>query len=248
MNDYDATVASAYVRHRRIHPELLRRLIVTSELGPASTVLELGCGTGNYLSALDDLVGCTWHGLDSSEAMLAEARLRAPKARCWCAPAEQTGIAAGQYDLLFAVDVVHHLADRARAFRECRRLLRPDGKLCIATDSPEIISSREPLATYFPGTVTVDLARYPHPDTLRAELRAAGFSSIAEELVEFRSEIEEIEAYRQRTFSCLRLITDKDFEQGIARLERALCSGPVPLVSRYLLLWVTNTSASNRVA
>jgi ubiquinone/menaquinone biosynthesis C-methylase UbiE len=179
--------------------------------------------------------------------MLAQARIRAPKALCSCAPAEQTGLAANQFDLLYAVDVVHHFSDRRGAFRECQRLLRPGGRLCIATDTPEIIRNREPLATFFPETVAVDLARYPHPDMLRAELREAGFADLAEEQVDFRTEIEDIDAYRQRTFSCLRLISDEAFQRGLSRLEHAIHIGPVPLVSRYLLLWATGTSASNEV-
>lgn len=80
----------------------------------AASVLDVGCGTGNYLLALDQLVGCTCWGIDPSEAMLTEARNRLPKARLSRATAEDTGLPAGHFDLVFAVDVVHHIADRAR--------------------------------------------------------------------------------------------------------------------------------------
>ena len=127
MDTYYQAIAPEYVRHRRVHPEVLRSLISMGEVGRESPVLDVGCGTGNYLLALSELVGCDCWGIDPSEAMLAEAQRRLTKAQFFRTPAEQTGLPAGQFDLGFAVDVVHHLVDRPRSFRECFRILRPIG-------------------------------------------------------------------------------------------------------------------------
>jgi ubiquinone/menaquinone biosynthesis C-methylase UbiE len=237
MKPYYQTIAPDYARHRRIHSGVLDSLISKARLGPVSSVLEIGCGTGNYLAALDESAACHCWGIDSSEAMLAEARKACPKAQFSCAPAEQMDIPSDHFDLAFAVDVIQHIADRSRAFEECRRVLRPSGKLCLVTDSPEIIRSREPLSTYFPETVEVELARYPSIDTLGAELRDAGFSDLSATEVEIRQELVEIEPYRARVFSSLRLISQDAFERGLQRLEQDFHSKPISCVSRYVLLW-----------
>jgi ubiquinone/menaquinone biosynthesis C-methylase UbiE len=237
--EYYQAIAPEYARHRRIHPEVLRNLVSTAGLGPASTVLEIGCGTGNYLEALEEVVGCRCWGIDPSEAMLAEARKRAPKAQLLHTAAERLDLSDGQFDLLFAVDVVHHLADRSQAFREGHRTLRANGKLCLVTDSPSIIRRREPLSVYFPETVPVELARYPTPDTLRTELRDAGFLEIADVEVESRSELTDIKPYRARVFSSLRLISQHTFERGMELLEHDFRSKQVRWISRYLLIWGT---------
>jgi len=51
MDTYYQTIASEYIRLRHVHPEVLRSLISMGELGRQSTVLDVGCGTGNYLLA-----------------------------------------------------------------------------------------------------------------------------------------------------------------------------------------------------
>ncbi len=57
-----------------------------------SRVLELGCGTGNYIYALQSLTGCAAWGLDPSTEMLSEARSHGPDVT-WTVRAENTGSA-----------------------------------------------------------------------------------------------------------------------------------------------------------
>lgn len=237
MKPYYQTIAPDYARHRRVHPGVLNCLISTAGLGPASSVLEIGCGTGNYLAALDEAAACECWGIDPSEAMLAQARKTCSKAQLSSGTAEQIALPADRFDLAFAVDVIHHVSDRPQAFRECRRVLRAGGKLCLVTDSAEIIRSRDPLSNYFPETVEVELARYPGIDTLGAELRDAGFSDISETEVEIRQELAGIEPYRAKVFSSLRLISQDAFERGLQRLEQDFHSKPICCVSRYVMLW-----------
>jgi hypothetical protein len=65
----------------------------------------------------------------------------------------------------------------------------------------------------------------------------AGFTDIREEQVEFHYSLGDISPYRDRAFSCLRLIPEDAWRRGIELLERDLGAGPIPCVSRYLLLW-----------
>jgi SAM-dependent methyltransferase len=71
--DY-SELAAAYAQYRRVHPEVLRslRAAVSSE----SRILEVGCGTGNYLVAIRETVGCRCCGSDASAEMLSQARAR----------------------------------------------------------------------------------------------------------------------------------------------------------------------------
>ncbi|MER3438994.1 MAG: hypothetical protein C4346_16180 [Chloroflexota bacterium] len=52
-----------------------------------------------------------------------------------CGRAEVLPFKAQSFDLVFSVDVVHHISDRLAAFREARRVLRPRGWCCTVTDS-----------------------------------------------------------------------------------------------------------------
>ena len=52
MVNYE-TIAKEYARHRQINPEVLRSLIETTSISSSSNILEVGCGTGNYITALE---------------------------------------------------------------------------------------------------------------------------------------------------------------------------------------------------
>jgi SAM-dependent methyltransferase len=227
-----ADAASAYAQHRRVHPEVLRRLLAA--VGPTSTVLEVGCGTGNYIDAIREQLGCPCHGIDPSAEMLA--RATAP-IRFSQGNAESLNFPPASFDLVYSVDVIHHVSDRPRHFREAARVLRPGGKICTVTDSEWIIRNRQPLAEYFPETIAVDLARYPTLANLHASMSDAGFEKIKEDTVEFVGVVSDVGPYRDKAYSCLRLIAEDPFQRGLARLETDFSAGPVAWVPRYCLLW-----------
>jgi ubiquinone/menaquinone biosynthesis C-methylase UbiE len=239
MTTYYQAIAPDYARHRRVHPEALRHLIRDGHIQGDSRVLEVGCGTGNYIRSLCESVGCRGWGIDPSEQMLEQATGRSSPVQFSSGRAENLAFPGESFDLTFSVDVVHHIADRKQAFSEAMRVLRPKGRLCIVTDSAEILRTRQPQSVYFPQTVEVELARYPAIDLLRTELIGAGFADITETVVEFSTVLPDLEPYRAKVFSSLRLIPDEAFASGMARLERDFHHGPIRWVSRYLMLWGT---------
>jgi len=236
--DYD-TIASEYAQHRQVHPGVLRSLFSTGGVGSASRVLEVGCGTGNYIIALESLAGCSGWGIDPSEQMLSRARARSGEISFQPGRAERLDFPPDFFDLVFSVDVIHHVNSRLEYFREAYRALKTGGEVCTVTDSEWIIRHRKPLANYFPETVEVELERYPRIAALREIMERVGFGEIAENTVEFSCPLTDIQAYRDRAFSSLHLIGEEAFQRGIERMERDLRAGPILYVSRYLLLWGT---------
>jgi SAM-dependent methyltransferase len=236
--DY-SEMASLYARHRQVHPEVLRSLL--EHVGPATRLLEVGCGTGHYLVAVCEAVGCRGWGIDPSPEMLAKARGLSGGVGLSVGRAESLAFPSSTFDLVFSVDVIHHVHDRSAYFQEAERVLRAGGQVCTVTDSGWVIRHRQPLAVYFPETVDADLARYPTLDELRAAMTEAGFEGIQEHTVEFQGEVTDLGPYRDRAYSCLRLISDEAFRRGLARMEADARAGPIAWVPRYSLLWGTRT-------
>jgi len=234
--DYEA-LAARYAKHRRIHPEVL--VCLSTQLNHAARVLEVGCGTGNYICALRELVGCDCVGLDPSAAMLEKLRGRACEVQSVQGSAEKLGLPDQSFDLVFSVDAVHHFVDRAAAFDEMFRVLRRGGRICTVTDSDWVIRHRVPLACYFPETIDVELGRYPSLDALSSEMQTAGFDSPTQQMVEHSYDLTDASPYRDRVFSSLLGITDEAFQRGLERLEAALRLSPLRCVSRYCLVWGT---------
>jgi ubiquinone/menaquinone biosynthesis C-methylase UbiE len=234
--DYN-DLAADYARHRKMHPGVFAALMAGGELGPGSRVLEVGCGSGNYASAIRAATGATVHGIDPSREMLAAAAAQDPELVLAEGSAEHLDFAVGQFDLVYSVDVIHHVKDRPAFFEGTRAILRPGGKLCTVTDSHHDIARRIPLSSHFPETIPIELARYPSIGTLTREMMLAGFGAIFEEHTERTYDLTDISGYRDRAYSSLHLIDDESFVQGIARLEEDLAAGPINAVSLYTLLW-----------
>jgi ubiquinone/menaquinone biosynthesis C-methylase UbiE len=204
---------------------------------PDSRLLEVGCGTGNYSLALVEHSGAAVIGIDPSLPMLERARQRAGWADFRQGCAERLGLADETIELVFSVDVIHHVVDRAAYFAEAYRVLRPGGLLCTVTDSERMIYRRRPLSSHFPATVPHELRRYPPIPRLHHEMSEAGFVELIEQSVELHYPLTDAQAYRERAYSSLHLIDEADFQRGLARLEEELKAGPVSCLSLYCLLW-----------
>jgi ubiquinone/menaquinone biosynthesis C-methylase UbiE len=232
--DYDQ-LAAEYARHRQVHPAVLQALCEAAH--EDHSVLEVGCGTGNYILALHAQVGCACWGIDPSTEMLTRARKRAMDVRFSPGSAETLDSPDASFDLVYSVDVIHHVQNHLAYIQEAYRVLGTGGRICTVTDSAWVIRHREPLATYFPETVQAELDRYPRIAHLHALYQQAGFGGIDERTVEFRTPLTDIQAYRDKAYSSLHLIPEDAFQRGIAQMERDLGNGQIPYVSRYTLLW-----------
>jgi len=242
--NYDQA-AGEYAAHRQVHPGVFRELCERGALSSGSTILEVGCGTGNYARALVARFGCAACGIDPSEGMLARACARSAGIPWLLGRAEQLAFAGGTFDLVFSVDVIHHVADKPAFYREAARVLRPGGRLCTATDSAEIIRRREILSGYFPETVEKELARYPRLAQLESWMLEADLGGPSTKLraglevvtVEAPYEIASAQPFRDKAYSALHLISEDAWQAGLERLERDLARGPVRGVSRYACVW-----------
>ena len=102
--------------------------------GPFERLVDLGSGTGRMITLLGDRAKCAV-GLDLSRQMLNIARTQVAAAGL---PAElrhgnilETGLRAGEADLVVVHQVLHYLTDPAGAVAEAARLVAPGGHVLI---------------------------------------------------------------------------------------------------------------------
>ena len=241
MLDYNA-LAFDYARHRTVHPGVHKELLNCLHHSSMSRVLEVGCGTGNYIWSLAKCVRCNCWGIDSSTEMLDQASQHGDSVSFKIGRGEDLRFDSDFFDLIFTVDVIHHISHCSDYFCSALRVLKPGGLLCTVTDSEWIIRNRSPLSKYFPETVEVELRRYPSIDVLREEMGRAGFSFSGAEMVEFQYTLTDCAPYRAKAYSALHLIAPEAFERGLAQLENDTQSKPVPCTSRYIMLWCIKPS------
>jgi len=127
--------ADDYVAHRVGFPGSFFARLAMQGIGVAGQdVLDLGTGTGVAARALAGH-GCRVVGLDIAAASIAAARALDREAGVdtdyVVARAESTGLATAAFDVVVAGQCWHWF-ERRKVADECRRLLRPDGRLVIA--------------------------------------------------------------------------------------------------------------------
>ena len=142
-------------------------------------VLDLGCGTGRYFSALrnvNELVG-----LDASEPMLAEAanpvgaeRVTARTIQLVQGDALTHRFLPGSFDLIYSIGVLaEHTPFDARIVSNVSSWLRPGGRFAFTTVHPDSASiPRTPGRAL--GRAMLPLSPGPLRRWLRAKLTAAG--------------------------------------------------------------------------
>ncbi len=117
-------------------PDLqLRRALLRREVGPGDRALDLGCGAGDFTAELA-LAGAEAVGADVAEAAVRRARDRHPGSSFELVPIDgPLPFAEHRFELVWASEVIEHVADTARWLSEVRRVLTPGGRLLLTTPS-----------------------------------------------------------------------------------------------------------------
>jgi SAM-dependent methyltransferase len=159
-------------------PAYERRLaLLRDELRPGERVLDLGCGEGAFTGEIA-AAGASVVGVEVAEAALRRARARLPEIDFRRAPFEgPLPLQDASVDLVWATEVIEHVADTARWLSEVRRVLVPGGRLLLTTpDHPRLALALRGVEPY-----SEPLGDHLHLYTrrsLRDTLRDAGFEQV----------------------------------------------------------------------
>lgn len=121
---------------KRFYPDLssnwddeLFRQQVLQALQPDSRVLDLGAGAGRLPQMDFSQQAARVCGVDPDEAVLRNPHLHEAKVAC----GEEIPYGDESFDLVFADNVLEHLEDPDRVFREVNRVLEPGGRFLVKT-------------------------------------------------------------------------------------------------------------------
>jgi SAM-dependent methyltransferase len=99
---------------------------------PRGTILDIGCGTGEFLKLAVDR-GFAAVGVEPVKELRDAAERRSGCTRIESRPFEDAGFKDESFDAIAMWDVIEHLVDPRGALLEARRVLTPGGYLGIAT-------------------------------------------------------------------------------------------------------------------
>jgi len=197
--------------------------------GAMSEILDIGCGTGRYSTALAAHFNARVIAVDPSEKMLAEARKKATdRVRYERASAESLPLSDASIDMVFMSMVFHHFDDPDQAVRECRRVLRRDGTVCLRAGTIDRIGTY-PYVPFFPRSGAILNNDLQSQTVIETIFKRAGFQPVCHELV--RAEAAGswgayVAKLAFRADSILAQLSDQEFEAGLAALREHAATAP----------------------
>lgn len=233
--DYNGRMARSYDAGRELLPdaEAAWYATVAPYIRQGGLVVDVGAGTGRFarrfaerfdaqVVAVEPAWGMRAAGVDATSA----ANVR------WVAgQAEALPVRTATADAVWLCCVVHYL-DLAAAGSEFARVLRAGGKLLVRSVFPDRFDGLTWLR-WFPRARVIDEARMPTVDTIVAAWCQCGLTFDERIQSEHRaadSLSDLAERLQHRAISTLELITDEEFEAGIAALRADAAASPAAVV------------------
>jgi ubiquinone/menaquinone biosynthesis C-methylase UbiE len=96
------------------------------------SVLDVACGTGSLLAALNRKTPINGFGIDISDCMIKNAATNNRGMEFHEADCEKIPFGNGTMDIITVCAAYHHFPDTAAFAREAQRILKPNGKVYIA--------------------------------------------------------------------------------------------------------------------
>lgn len=145
-------------------------------------LMDVGCGTGNYLDAVKPLVGsCT--GLEFNGGMLAQAQAKHEgdsKVMLLEGSVLDIPFDDATQDVVMMTQVLHHLTPDTHetALSEIVRVLKPGGTFWISTQTPHQHMDGFWWTPIIPQASAIVAARFNGPPLFTAQLEAAGLTDV----------------------------------------------------------------------
>jgi len=243
---YD-TIGRTYDTTRKADPSVTRCLARLLNLQPGAKYLDVGCGTGNYTVALQNL-GAQMYGLELTSTMLDKARIKSDRVRWIQGNAESVPFRDRYFDGATATVTIHHMKNPWRAFEEVFRVMR-HGRFVIFTGDHSQMNGYW-LREYFPNGFAAAIKQMPPAEKVMDQLERAGFTEVRREAWEVPRDIQDWFLYAGKyrpeiyldphvragiSFFAQGVATPEETAAGCARLGADIKSGRIEEVMKKYL-------------
>ncbi|HVN29728.1 MAG TPA: class I SAM-dependent methyltransferase [Candidatus Binataceae bacterium] len=184
---YD-TIGRTYDTTRRADPSITKTLARLLDLKSDAKVLDVGCGTGNYTVALQNL-GARTYGLELTTTMLDKARPKSHRVRWIQGDADALPFRDRCFDGAVATVTIHHWKSLRPGFDEIFRVL-DSGRFVIFTGDHAQMKAYW-LCDYFPKGTAAALKQMPPAEYVMEQLARVGFIEVRREAWEVPREIQD---------------------------------------------------------
>ena len=219
----------------------LKSLIESNEY---KSILEAGCGTGRWISSLEEVSNKVF-GLDYSFDMMKIPKTNKSNLNLVNADAVHIPFKDDFFDLIFCVNAIHHFSDKEKFIAECKRTLTSNGMLAVFGVDPHIDKDWY-VYDYFDSVYENDLKRFPSTDRLKNILQDLKFEMIENRIVE--------KVFNERTgkdilndpflqknhSSQLANLSDEEYQSGVDKIKRQIEENPNTVFTTSVIFYLTS--------
>jgi ubiquinone/menaquinone biosynthesis C-methylase UbiE len=224
MVDYDK-MASSYDAGRSLSAPTINLwldVFAPHLEGVRAPLIDVGSGTGRFSTAIAERFGLPVAGVEPSAGMRDAAREQSGHERVSFVGGDAQALPLRDASCGAALlsTMIHHVPDLALAARELRRALAPEAPVLVRSWFPNQ-GDVLPQFRYFPAGLEI-ANKFPTVEATEAAFAAAGFGKQSFQSVPQTSAgslREFLERIRTRADTTLSLLSDDEWERGLAQLE-----------------------------
>ncbi len=227
--DYNKTLHRVYQQARQLPDETkqmwMNHLARYISKTPPFHLLDLGSGTGRFSKLIAGRFNCNVTGIEPSDKMreIAEQSIIDPNICFLPGDSGHIPAADGIFSYAWLSMVIHHIQNFDDCAGELSRVLSKNGLVFIRNSLKSSLNNIC-MYQYFPRALEIDSQRLPDVSYLVNVFDKHGFSLVAHDILDQTIDKcfdDHIERLRKRGVSTLELLTDEEFAQGIANMEKA---------------------------
>lgn len=237
-------IGAGYNKTRTADPYIAQRISDLLRPEQGLKYVDIGCGTGNYTGWFAGM-GYNFKGVDPSEMMLREARLKCPDVEWLQGSAENIPAPDKIFAGAIATLTIHHWEDLPNAFKELHRVLMPGARIVFFTSTPAQMKGYW-LNHYFPKMLADSIAQMPSLDIITGAANDAGFNIALTEKYDIREDLQDMFLYvgkhnpqlyfeeyvREGISSFAALANRTEVEAGLKMLKADLATGDFSDIKR----------------
>ena len=225
-------------------PDIETSLKSIIESNGYKTILEAGCGTGRWISSLEE-VSKKVFGLDYSFDMMKIPKVGKSNLNLVNADAVHIPFKDNFFDLIFCVNAIHHFPDKEKFIAECKRTLTSNGMIVVFGVDPHIDKDWY-VYDYFDSVYENDLKRFPSTDRLKYILQDLKFEMTENRIVEKVFNLKTgkdilNDPFLQKNHSSqLANLSDEEYQSGVDKIKRQIEENPETVFTTSVIFYLTS--------
>ena len=224
-------ISQVYDISRTANAETVEKLVKLLSIDKNSSIVDLGCGTGNYSIAISK-TSKNIVGIDKSIGMIRQALAKSPTIQFINGSIMYLPFNSETFDSAIAIQVLHHTSNKEQFLRETYRVLRKGSHIALQSCSHEQLQAFW-FCHYFKNGLKKELEHTLDINEIVSLLENIGFSNIGIELcyTDIVVSKEQPKSYLEKNYrngiSTFSLMTEDEINSGCEMLRQDIASGKV---------------------